>query len=266
MRTGDVRPARHRSEMDIRSGILHELGEERIDPRFAEPYFPLAAAHALHVPLVSIWEHLWGLQGDGLIFLDPNGQQRASSWDNWRWRLTDRGRQAVRTGSWEPRDPQRYVQRIREGAPDVDDDALLYVREALAAFGAGCYIASSVMLGVAVEQVFGRLGAAFVGIAPDRYFKLDGMLSSSSVPQARRFDEFRKRLDPIRASVPDGLADPITMDAVADLVRVTRNDAGHPSGRRIDEDTAYTHLVLAGVLLVKMVTLARHFEALQATP
>jgi hypothetical protein len=86
------------------------------------------------------------------------------------------------------------------------------------------------------------LGGAFVGTAPDSYSKLGRMIDSSTVPQARRFDEFRKRLDPIRASVPEGLADPFTMDAVADLIRVTRNDAGRPSGRLIDEDTTHTHL------------------------
>jgi hypothetical protein len=60
----------------------------------------------------------------------------------------------------------------------------------------------------------------------------------------------------------------LTLDAVADLLRVTRNDAGHPTGRRIDEDTAYTHLQMAARYLQKMTALEAHFlsEASAQTP
>ncbi len=32
--------------------------------------------------------------------------------------------------------------------------------------------------------------------------------------------------------------EPRDLDAVADLLRITRNEAGHPTGREVDEDTA----------------------------
>lgn len=140
----------------------------------------------------------------------------------------------------------------------------MYVTEALRSFNARCYLASSVMLGVAAEQVFGRLAKAFVGCAPRRTGKLPKLLDTPLATYHQRFNEFRKRLEPLRSSLPDGLADSITLDAVADFLRVTRNAAGHPSGQRIDEDTAHTHLHMAGVLLAKMVDLAIHFERLAA--
>mgnify|MGYP000625124622 FL=1 len=43
--------------------------------------------------------------------------------------------------------------------------------------------------------------------------------------------EFRKRIEPLRSSLPEGVGDKLTFDAVADLIRVTRNEAGHPSGQ-----------------------------------
>jgi hypothetical protein len=49
----------------------------------------------------------------------------------------------------------------------------------------------------------------------------------------------------MRSQLPDDLADTLTLDAVADPLRITRNDAGHPTGREVDEDTAYTHLQMA---------------------
>jgi hypothetical protein len=136
----------------------------------------------------------------------------------------------------------------------------MYVTEALRSFNARCSLASSVMLGVAAEQVFGRVAEAFVAGAPHNTEKLQKLLDAPSATYHQRFSEFRKRLEPLRPSLPDGLADSITLDAVADLLRVTRNAAGHPSGQRIDEDTAYTHLHMAAVLLVKMLEIAEHFE------
>src|SRR5262249_39195386 len=161
---------------------------------------------------------------------DPAGQAGAGSFDNWCWRLSEDGRAAAQTNSWEPRDPQRYLARLRDRAPSLDPIADMYVTEALRSFNARCFLASSVMLGVAAEQVFGRVAEAFVAGAPSNTEKLRKLLERQSATYHQRFDEFRKRLEPLRPSLPDGLSDSITLDAVADLLRVTRNAAGHPSG------------------------------------
>ncbi len=219
----------------------------------------METADAITARLMDVWEALWGLMGDGLIFLDPAGQSRASSWDNWRWQLTDTGRQTATDGTWEPRDPARFLARLGDRSPGLANEAIAYFEEALRAFNARCYLASSVMLGVAAEQVFGRLAAAFVAAHPGETDRLKRLLSDNS-SHYRRFDEFRKRLEPIRATVPEGLADAITFDAVADLLRVTRNAAGHPTGQQVDEEVAYAHLVMAAMLLARMTELAEHFE------
>jgi hypothetical protein len=243
---------------EIRDAVLQRLAQGE-DSRFGESYLPMATARAITARLTDVWEALWGLMGDGLIFLDPAGQSQSSSWDNWRWQLTDAGRQTATEGTWEPHDPARFLARLRDRSPGLADEAIAYFEEALPAFNARCYLASSVMLGVAAEQVFGRLAAAFVGAHPSETDRLKRLLSDSS-SHYRRFDEFRKRLEPIRATVPEGLADAITLDAVADLLRVTRNAAGHPTGQQVDEEVAYTHLVMAAMLLAKMTELAEHFE------
>jgi hypothetical protein len=89
----------------------------------------------------------------------------------------------------------------------------------------------------------------------DRGESLRKLLDNPASSYHRRFLELRKRLEPIREQLPEGLADGLTLDAVADLLRVTRNSAGHPSGTEIDEMTAYTHLRMAGGFLTKMTEL-----------
>lgn len=122
------------------------------------------------------------------------------------------------------------------------------------------------MLGVAAERVFNGLAEAFVAANPTTTTKLRAAINNPRSSQNTRFEELRKALDPIRSQLPSGLADPLTLDAVADLLRITRNEAGHPSGKQIDEDTAYTHMQMAARYLQKMTELRAYFEAPAAPP
>jgi hypothetical protein len=62
--------------------------------------------------------------------------------------------------------------------------------------------------------------------------KLRKAIDSPRTSQSARFEELRKVLDSHRHQVPEGLADSLTLDAVTDLLRITRNEAGHPTGTR----------------------------------
>jgi len=159
-----------------------------------------------------------------------------------------------------PRDPESYLRRLRSHSPAIDAGALRYVTEALRAFNARCYLATSVMLGVASERVFDGLAHSVVHAANGSAKKLREALDNPRTSQFTRFTELRKQLELMRPQLPEGLADTLTLDAVADLLRITRNDAGHPTGAEVDEDTAYTHLQMAARYLQKMTVLQAHFE------
>jgi hypothetical protein len=118
------------------------------------------------------------------------------------------------------------------------------------------------MLGVASEQVFAGLGKSLANALGDSAEKLRQVLENPRSSQRARFIEVRKRIEPLRSDLPDDLGDNLTMDAVADLLRITRNDAGHPTGREVDEDTAYTQLQMAARYLEKMTALRRYFDGL----
>lgn len=147
------------------------------------------------------------------------------------------------------RDPKGYLIRLRREAPELDDLAARYVREALRAFNARCYLACSVMLGVASEQAFRGLAEAFVDANGEQDRRLGRLLLNPRSTCATRFEEFRKRLEPLRSTLPHDLADVLTLDAVAELLRITRNSVGHPTGADVDEDTAGVHLQMAGLYL-----------------
>jgi hypothetical protein len=245
--------------VELRERILQHLVTPGTECRFGDSYLVCQIAVAASCRPHQVFEALWGLVGDGLIYLDKEGQ--GSGTDNWRWKPSQRGIQVATTGRWEPHDPDGYLRRLRRSEPAIDDRALVYLEEALRAFNAGCFLASSVMLGVASERVINELAAAMVAYFKDSAEKLRKAIENPRASQNARFEEVRKLLESHRGEVPEGLADNLTLDAVADLLRITRNQAGHPSGTQVDYDTAYAHLQMAAAYLAKMTRLGGHFKA-----
>lgn len=251
-------------QVDVRRQVLQHLATPQEDTRFSDSYLSRQVRQATGCQPHEVMEALWGLVADGLVYLDPSGQ--GSGTDNWQWKLSADGRTAAAGGAWEPRDPEGYLRRLRREAPGLDDLAVRYVQEALQAFNARCYLACSVMLGVASEQAFRGLAEAFVTITDGHDGKLGRLLLNPRSTYAARFEEFRKRLAPVRLELPHDLADVLTLDAVAELLRVTRNSVGHPTGADVDEDTARVHLQMAALYLRKMTDLRQHFERQERPP
>ena len=77
-----------------------------------------------------------------------------------------------------------------------------------------------------------------------------------------KFSEFRQRIEPKKPDLPTEFSDSMALDldAVADLLRVSRNDVGHPTGRRIDERSAYINLQLFARYLEKMMRLRKWLQ------
>ncbi|MGO8683651.1 MAG: hypothetical protein ACLQUT_03590, partial [Thermoleophilia bacterium] len=145
---------------------------------------------------------------------------------------------------------------------DLDDLVQLYVTESLEAYNASCYLASSVMIGVASERAFQLLGEAFAAWLPETESnKFRSVFDHPSRTYSSKFFEFRKRLEPRKPSLPTEFSDnmALTLDSVLDLLRVTRNEAGHPTGRRVKRDDAYMNLHMFARYLEKMFELRAFF-------
>lgn len=82
--------------MELRRRILEHLGTPHAESRFGHPYLARTIADEARCRPHLVWEALWGLVAEGLVYLDPAAQGP----DNWRWRLSATGIQAISGGAW----------------------------------------------------------------------------------------------------------------------------------------------------------------------
>jgi hypothetical protein len=249
--------------MDVRSRVLELVVTPHEDTRFGTSYLPLRIAQECGCQPYQVQETLWRLVADGLIYLDPGPVGQGP--DNWRWLPSAAGIRAAQGGAWEPDDREGFLRRLRRQAPDLDPIAFRYMEEALGAFNARCYLATVVMLGVAAEKVFLALAEAVGQALGPEASKLRDALDNPRASQHTRFLELRKVLESWRSRVPGDLANVLTLDAVSEMLRVSRNEAGHPTGQDIDEGTGRTLLLISGDYLAKMTELRKHFDEVAAT-
>jgi len=62
----------------------------------------------------------------------------------------------------------------------------------------------------------------------------------------RVYDAVWKKLDPVREQMPDNLRESlqVELDGIFGLIRKTRNEAGHPTGRSMEREEAEALLLL----------------------
>ncbi len=182
----------------------------------------------------------WDLFRQGAITLGLNNAN-----PNWPFfRLSHFGARTLGTQSpWRFHDTSSYLASVRREAPDISDQAVVYLDEAVGAFYAECLLASSVMLGVAAEAEFLRLldvavsrprvGAQFQPAANEKFIRqkitrfLPALAAISPQLDRQATEDLDTNLAPIQS-----------------VLRIARNEAGHPSSAAPQRENVYVNLQL----------------------
>jgi hypothetical protein len=165
-------------------------------------------------------------------------------------RLTEFGSEVVKQQRWSPYDPDGYVRELREQAPALASLCQMYAEEALQCFRSGCYLAAVLMLGAASEGIVTELFRRFVAaLKAGRVSEAPSVEAKIEKEQSiyRKYEVFRRHFDSlVKPKLPSELSDDLNLqlDGVFNLIRFYRNDAGHPTGTRIERMSAFTSLVL----------------------
>jgi hypothetical protein len=190
-------------------------------------------------------EVMWQLLVQGVIAPGLNSRDLNLPW----FHITEYGKQCLEAGDFVPQDPNGYLERLQHqvGEP-LDDTVVTYVRESLLTFLGGHYLSATVMLGVASERCVDLLIESYSSAIVDasRKASFEKKIKSAGRSVKRRFDAIREELLRPTLTLPAELRDAldIQMSGIFTLIRYSRNDAGHPTGRIIDRDTAHANLLL----------------------
>lgn len=168
----------------------------------------------------------WDLFRQGIIILGMNDANPMWPW----FRLSHFGQKTLQNQNpYRFHDTTSFLALVRNEVPDISPDTITYLDEAVAAFYAGCLLASCVMLGVAAEAEFLRL----IDVAA----KSPTHGSAFAVTQKPRFihekiTKFASILKPLIPSLPRPATEDLETNfmPIQSVLRISRNNAGHPTG------------------------------------
>jgi hypothetical protein len=143
-------------------------------------------------------------------------------------------------------DVSSYEVVIKQQVPSIDDVTLVYLREAMQSFYSGCYLSSSVMLGVASEHTFMKL---LEKIETTGTYKSTFKKAFDERNISKKFEAFKNRLKQElgkNISLPNEIKENLetNLDGIMNTIRNFRNDSGHPSGNIISREQCYVNLNL----------------------
>jgi len=263
---------------EIRSAILDILaGREKVR------YDPSQFAHLKH-GVAEVFQRREGsaaspsmFGGDALLSHADREMVREAFWDLFRqgvimigaddanekfpfFSVTTYGRRVL-----EGADPyfffdvDSYEKRIRQEIPDIDDTTLIYLKEAMQAFRAGCILSCSVMLGVATEHTFLTL----METIDNNPVHAPTYASVSQVWMIlTKVNKFKNILDQNLNSLPRDVREDLDVhfNSILSVIRNYRNQSGHPTGKIISREQAYVLLQLFIPYCKKMYQLRDHFK------
>ncbi|MBO6707539.1 MAG: hypothetical protein JJ912_15715, partial [Roseitalea sp.] len=182
----------------------------------------------------------WDLFRQGAITLGMNNSN-----PNWPFfRLSHLGERTLASQSpWRFHDTSSYLTLVRREVPDLSDQAAVYLDEAVQAFYAQCLLASCVMLGVAAEAEFLRLldvavsrpnvGRSFQSAANEKFIR-------------QKITRFLPALTAIAPQLDRQATEDLDTNfaPIQSVLRIARNEAGHPSSASPQRENVYVNLQL----------------------
>lgn len=187
--------------------------------------------------ILTQWSDLFrtGLLAWGLNLSNPNPPF---------FHLTERGRHALEHITRDPSNPAGYLRHL-SSMGQIDQIALSYLTEGLDCYVAGLFKAAAVMVGGAAERVVLELRDATVQKLTALGRTVPTQLNDWKIKVVT--DSLRTFLDSHKAQFGRELRDAYdaSWSALAQQIRATRNDVGHPASiQPVTPDTVHAALLV----------------------
>lgn len=225
--------------------------EGRLQPGHHGATYPLDAQDK-----ELLLELFWDLFRQGIISLGMNDNNREFPF----FHLTRLGHQLAQgQEAYFFHDVSSYEAAIRREVPAIDGVTLMYLKEAMQAFRAGCMLSATVMLGVSVEHTFELLLEQLEAHAAHRATFAPAIAERTLL---RKFNKFRSIVDSMVKTLPPEVKEDLDTHfaGILSVIRTYRNESGHPTGKIMDREQTFVLLQLFIPYCKKQYQLMQHFK------
>ncbi|WP_339688267.1 hypothetical protein [Gimesia maris] len=177
----------------------------------------------------------WDWISRGLAYFDIS--QPAPS--NWDLRLTEKGKRYIEEEEENPYNDNIWYASLLKKAVGISDIEKQYAQEAIKAFVNELYVACHVLIGVSSESVIIRMAHAMAkSDLIEGHESISIAVGNPRIGIRELFSKMRPELEKAKKRIPGNLADnmSIWLDSMFDVIRVNRNDAGHPTGSTLSKE------------------------------
>jgi hypothetical protein len=180
---------------------------------------------------------------------------------------TKYGDMVMRNTEYQPHDPDGYLTRIRTEILDIDNVIIRYLEESLSCYRKNLLLAAAVMLGCAAEKAILLLIDTF-GNTLSCNNRAEFERETNTFIISRKYRALWMRLEPMARELPNNLGDNLrnVIDGIFDIIRTTRNEAGHPSGNIIEKEAVHANLLLFPIFCKRIYGLIQHFMPESSPP
>jgi len=177
------------------------------------------------------------------------------------YHVTEYVERILKEAEYQPHDPDNYLQKIKKEIPTIDSVIIRYLEECLNCFRRNLLLSAAVTLGCASEKailiLIETFGPTLEGVNKTAFEK-----ETNTFIISRKYNALWSRLEPIASSLPNNLG--YNLESIIhntfDIIRSTRNDAGHPSGNTIEKETVHANLLLFPIFCRRIYQLINHFS------
>lgn len=157
-------------------------------------------------------------------------------------------------------DVSTYQDAIQKEIPDVHENIVLYLKEAMQAFRSGCLLSSTVMLGVAAEYAFQIL---LDTINNNVKYRDDYLNVFAEKFVGAKINKFQQILSTKKKALPREILEDLDTHfaGIQAIIRTSRNSAGHPTGQIMQREQVYVLLNLFITYCKKLYQLKSHFSS-----
>jgi hypothetical protein len=162
----------------------------------------------------AIMQAVWSLVAKELAYIHYSQPHPA----NWSIYLTDRGAEAAEDENLNPDSVPNYLRKIAGDVPDLSEAAKLHLEESLRAFASDCFLASTMMLGVAADAVFYDVALAYTKrLDTESGIKLMELIDKEPFAYIHKLTEFQKRLATAKGHMTSGLQQNLDLNITLSL-------------------------------------------------